>query len=244
VTIRAENVREADRRWENALPVEPGRYVKVSITDKGLGIPKEHLSRIFDPYFSTKPRGSGLGLATTYSIIKSHGGFLAVDSHLGRGTTLHINFPAACGRDVEDRFDASTRTNDSRHRVLLMDDEASIRILAANMLEFLGYDAEVVDDGGAAVARFKRALESGRPFDVVLLDLLIRGDLGGTDAVDRLGSLDPGVKTILMSGFAHDPVVTEFRAYGFSAVIIKPFTLRELNGTLQSVIAPSGWRVH
>jgi signal transduction histidine kinase len=95
ITIHAENVREVDRRWENALRVEPGRYVRVSIVDNGIGIPKEHLSRIFDPYFSTKQGGSGLGLATTYSIVKNHGGFLTVGSQLGSGTTIHINLPAA-----------------------------------------------------------------------------------------------------------------------------------------------------
>ncbi|HEY3044230.1 MAG TPA: ATP-binding protein [Vicinamibacterales bacterium] len=244
VTITAENVVEGHRRMENALPVEPRRYVRVSITDKGIGIPKEHLSRIFDPYFSTKQRGSGLGLATTYSIVKNHGGFLAVDSQLGRGTTVQINFPAAGSRAVEDQPVAAIRKSSSKHRVLIMDDEAAIRTLAANMLEFLGYETEVVDGGSAAVERFQRALESGHPFDVVLLDLSVPGDLGGTEAMDRLGSLDPGVKTILMSGFAQDPVVTQFRTYGFNAVITKPFSLQELSTTLHAVITPPEWRVH
>jgi PAS domain S-box-containing protein len=248
VTISAENVVEGDRRWENGLPVEPRRYVRVSIADKGIGIPKEHLSRIFDPYFSTKQRGSGLGLATTYSIVKNHGGFLAVDSQLGRGTTVQINFPAAGSRVVEEQPeehpDTTVHISDNRHRVLIMDDQASIRTLAANMLETLGYDTEVVEGGSAAVERFQRALESGHPFDVVLLDLSVPGDLGGREAIDRLGSLDPGVKTILMSGFAQDPVVTQFRSFGFNAVITKPFTLQELSTTLHSVIAPAGWRVH
>ena len=244
VTITAENVVEGDRRWEHALPVEPRRYVRVSIADKGIGIPKEHLSRIFDPYFSTKQRGSGLGLATTYSIVKNHGGFLTVDSQLGRGTTVHINFPAAGSRVVEEQPAATIRASGNKPRVLIMDDEASIRTLAANMLEFLGYETEVVDGGSAAVERFQSAMASGRPFDVVLLDLSVPGDLGGTEAVDRLGSLDPGVKTILMSGFAQDPVVTQFRTYGFSAVITKPFTLQELSTTVHSVITPPEWRVH
>jgi CheY-like chemotaxis protein len=245
VTISAENVVEGDRRWENALRVEPRRYVRISIVDKGIGIAKEHLSRIFDPYFSTKQRGSGLGLATTYSIVKNHGGFLAVDSQPGRGTTVHINFPAAASPDVEEQPDSAVRTAGSKQRVLIMDDEASVRTLASNMLEFLGYDAEVVDGGRAALERFERARATGRPFDVVLLDLSVPGDLGGTEAVDRLGILDPEVKTILMSGFAQHPAVTEFRSYGFNAVITKPFTLQELSSTLHSVItSPRAWRVH
>jgi len=244
VTVRAENILETDRRWENALRVEPRRYVRVSIVDKGIGIPKEHISRIFDPYFSTKPQGTGLGLATTYSIVKNHGGFLAVDSRPGQGTTVQINFPAAGSRDVEVQPEAPARTAGSKQRVLIMDDEASVRTLAANMLETLGYDAEVVASGSAAVERFERALASGQPFDVVLLDLSVPGDLGGTEAVDRLGALDPQVKTILMSGFSQHPAVTEFQTYGFKAVITKPFTLQELSATMHSVITPRDWRVH
>ena len=244
VTVRAENILETDRRWENALRVEPRRYVRVSITDKGIGIQKEHISRIFDPYFSTKPQGSGLGLATTYSIVKNHGGFLAVDSRPGQGTTVQINFPAAGGRDAEAQPESPVRTAGSKQRVLIMDDEASVRTLAANMLETLGYDAEVVASGSAAVERFERALASGQRFDVVLLDLSVPGDLGGTEALDRLGALDPEVKTILMSGFAQHPAVTEFQTYGFKAVITKPFTLQELSATMHSVITPRDWRVH
>jgi CheY-like chemotaxis protein len=242
ITVRAENILETDRRWENALRVEPRRYVRVSITDKGIGIPKEHISRIFDPYFSTKPQGSGLGLATTYSIVKNHGGFLAVDSRPGQGTTVQINFPAAGSRDVEVQPESPVRAAGSKQRVLIMDDEASVRTLAANMLETLGYDAEVVASGSAAVERFERALASGQPFDVVLLDLSVPGDLGGTEAVNRLGALDPEVKTILMSGFSQHPAVTEFQTYGFKAVITKPFTLQELSATMHSVITPRDWR--
>ena len=198
VTITAENVVEGDRRWEHALPVEPRRYVRVSIADKGIGIPKEHLSRIFDPYFSTKQRGSGLGLATTYSIVKNHGGFLTVDSQLGRGTTVHINFPAAGSRVVEEQPAATIRASGNKPRVLIMDDEASIRTLAANMLEFLGYETEVVDGGSAAVERFQSAMASGRPFDVVLLDLSVPGDLSvvGFDDLEEAEIVTPALTTI------------------------------------------------
>jgi len=244
VTITAENVLERDRRLEHALRVEPRAYVKVSIVDKGIGIPKEHLGRIFDPYFSTKQRGSGLGLAATYSIVKNHGGFLAVDSHTGRGTTVHINLPAAGSREVVAEPQAPLRVAGNKQRVLIMDDEASVRTLAANMLEFLGYDTEVVDGGSAAVERVERALASGRPFDVLLLDLIVPGDLGGAEAVDRLGVISPDVRTNLMSGVAQHSAVTEFREHGFDAVITKPFTLQELSATLHSVITARDYRVH
>jgi len=244
ITIRAENVCEVDRRWENALRVEPGRYVRVSIADKGIGIPREHLNRIFDPYFSTKQGASGFGLATTYSIVKNHGGFLAVDSQLGSGTTIQINFPAAGSLELPEQSDLITRGEGSRHRVLVMDDEAPVRRLTMNMLDFLGYDAEVTHSVGAAIERFRHALASDRPFDVVMLDLFVPGDIGGTEAMDQLGAIDPAVKAILMSGFGQDPVMAEFHAYGFRAVITKPFTLQELNATLHSVIASTAWRVH
>jgi two-component system cell cycle sensor histidine kinase/response regulator CckA len=157
---------------------------------------------------------------------------------------VQINFPAAGSRDAEVEPESPVRTAGSKQRVLIMDDEASVRTLAANMLETLGYDAEVVASGSAAVERFERALASGQRFDVVLLDLSVPGDLGGTEAVDRLGALDPEVKTILMSGFAQHPAVTEFQTYGFKAVITKPFTLQELSATMHSVITPRDWRVH
>jgi CheY-like chemotaxis protein len=246
VTIKAENVYEVDRRWENALRVEPGRYVRVSIVDKGVGIPREHRSRIFDPYFSTKQGGSGLGLATTYSIVKNHGGFLAVESQLGSGTTIQINFPAAGSLELRAQPDPVARAEGSRPRarVLVMDDEAPCRTLTMNMLDFLGYDAEVTPSVGAAVERFRHALTTDRPFDAVMLDLVVPGDVGGTEAMDQLGAIDPAVKAILMSGFGQDPAVAEFQAYGFRAVIAKPFTLQELNATLHSVIASTAWRVH
>jgi CheY-like chemotaxis protein len=244
ITIRAENVCEVDRRWENALRVEPGHYVKVSIIDKGIGIPKEHLSRIFDPYFSTKPGATGLGLATAYSIIKNHGGVLAVESQLGSGTAVQMSLPAAGRRDTSEQPDPVLRAKGGRRRVLVMDDEGPARTLTTNMLDFLGYDVAVTDSGSAAIEHFKEALNAGSPFDAVLLDLVVPGDIGGVETMDKLGALDPEVKAILMSGLGQHPAVTEFRAYGFRAAITKPFTLHELNVTLRSVITSTAYRVH
>ena len=122
-----------------------------------------------------------------------------------------------------------------------MDDEVSIRTLALNMLEFLGYEAEVVDSGSAAVERFARA---HKQFDVVMLDLIVPGDMGGNEAIQRLAGINPAVKAIFVSRYAQDSVMTEFRDYGFQAVITKPFTLQELSATLRSVIGPGGWRIH
>jgi len=246
VTVRAENTFELTSRAQHALRVEPGPYLRVSIVDRGIGIPAEHLPRIFDPYFSTKQQGSGLGLATTHSIVKTHGGFIGVDSQLGRGTTIDVHFPAPI---AVERRDARARVRDGearrgRPRVLVMDDEASVRALATNMLKFLGYDAEVVDGGKAALDRFTHARESGRPFDAVMLDLVVPRDLGGRDAIGLLTAVDPGVKAILVSGYAQDETISSFREFGFAAAMTKPYTLQELRVTLESVITAPGWRVH
>jgi PAS domain S-box-containing protein len=239
ISVTAENAVEADRRCEYSLPVVPGNYLRVSIVDEGIGIPREHIGRIFDPYFSTKQRGSGLGLATTYSIVKNHGGFLVIDSNLGRGTTVRVSLPASSNRVLQRPALPPAALAGGRRRVLVMDDEASIRTLARNMLQFLGYDAEVVDSGSAAVECFAH-----KKFDVVMLDLLVPGEMGGKEAMRRLAGMNPSVKAILVSGYSKDSVIADFRDYGFQAVMAKPFTLQELSATLSSVIGPPSWRVH
>jgi len=239
ITVTAENVVEADRRSECALPVVPGNYLQVSIVDEGIGIPREHIGRIFDPYFSTKQRGSGLGLATTYSIVKNHGGFLVIESNLGRGTTVRVSLPASSSHALYQPVEPMAHRSGARRRVLVMDDEASIRTLTSNMLQFLGYDAEVVDSGSAAIERFAH-----KKFDVVMLDLIVPGEMGGKEAMRRLAGINPSVKAILVSGHTRDPVLADFRDHGFQAVIAKPFTLQELSATLCSVIGTPGWRVH
>jgi len=199
---------------------------------------------VFDPYFTTKPGATGLGLATTYSIVKNHGGFLNVKSQPDMGTTIQMSWPTADRRETIEQPDALVRAGGNRRRVLIMDDEACVRTLATNMLDFLGYDAEVVHSGKSAVESFEQARAHGTPFDVVLLDLLVPGDIGGVEAMNHLEAIDPTVKAILMSGLGQDPAVTEFQAHGFRAAIAKPFTLQELNATLHSVINSTAWRVH
>jgi two-component system, cell cycle sensor histidine kinase and response regulator CckA len=243
VAVRAENVFQLTGKSLHALHVEPGRYVRVTIADQGIGIPKEHLARIFDPYFSTKQRGSGLGLATTYSILKNHGGLIGVESQLGRGTTMEVLFPASARNDDRDARALVVSSGHGR-RVLVMDDEASVRTLAANMLEFLGYDAEIVDNGSAAIERLKRAVGSKRPFDAVMLDLVVPGEMGARETIDHLTGIDPAVRAVVVSGYAQDAAVSSYRDYGFVAAMNKPYTLQELQATLETVITASPWRIH
>jgi PAS domain S-box-containing protein len=246
IEVAARNVFEPDGRTERALRLSRGPHVRVSITDKGIGIAQEHLDRIFDPYFTTKQRGSGLGLATAYSIIKHHGGAVAVESCLGRGTAVHITLPAVAGVETCDPADLLMVSQGGPHRILVMDDESSIRRLAINMLEALGYDGEVVQTGSAAVDRFRRALDDGHPFDIVMLDLIVPGEMGGKEAMGRLAAIDPTVKGIVISGYAQDTVLTDYQRHGFKAALSKPFSLQELRTCLQSLLASStsGWQVH
>jgi CheY-like chemotaxis protein len=244
VEVRAENIVEPARRYEYALPVEPGPYVRISIVDCGIGIPAENLGSIFDPYFTTKQKGSGLGLATAYSIIKSHGGYVAVESKLGVGTTVQVNFPAATTREAEHMVEPAGIVWTDKGRVLVMDDDPAIRTLTANMLEFLGYDTELAVDGSQAVECYRRAIANGRPFDSVILDLIVPGGMGAKETVAQLNELHPGVHAILASGYAQDPAVIQYRDSGFTAAIAKPFTLEELSRTLGSVAPRRSLTLH
>ncbi len=246
IRIVAQNVLESGERCEYALRVAEGRYVRISIADRGIGIPDEHLSKIFDPYFSTKQGGRGLGLATVYSIVKNHGGYVSVDSRLGQGTTVHVNLPASTGGVVEEPGDLSWTepVQTGRGHILVMDDEKPIQLLTVNLLALLGYAAESVDHGAAAVERYVRAKQSGHPFDAVLLDLAVPGGMGGREAIQRLREIDPAVKAIVVSGYAQDPVMSEFRDYGFNGVIAKPFTLQELMTAVHGVVHAPAFRVH
>jgi two-component system cell cycle sensor histidine kinase/response regulator CckA len=235
IHVSAENVAEIGTRSEHERPIKSRPYVKISITDTGIGIPKENLGSIFDPYFSTKQRGSGLGLASSHSIVKNHGGYISVESTLGRGTMVCVSLPASDGRDADDAPDPPRIAHGRNNRILVMDDEAAIRTLTANMLEFLGYDAEVVSNGSAAARRYARAKVKGRPFDSVILDLIVPGSISGKETMERLIRIDPAVKAILVSGYAQDVTMTDFRAYGFTAALPKPFTLDELSRTLRSI---------
>jgi CheY-like chemotaxis protein len=245
IEIRAENVCEAGQRWERSLSVEPGRYVRVSISDRGIGIPDEHLSRIFDPYFTTKQSGRGLGLATSYSIIKNHGGFVAVDSKAGRGTTIAVSLPASFRREIAEPAATGSSLRHVKRRVLVMDDEASSRSLAVKMLTFLGHEAEVVSDGSTAVERYRHALRNGERYAAVILDLMVPSGMGAREAVELLTEMDPSVNAIVISGSAQDQVMTAFKDHGFKAVIGKPFTLEEFSRTLNAVIPPQQtWTIH
>ena len=217
-------------------PLKPGRFVSVVIKDEGVGIPESHLARIFDPYFTTKQTGSGLGLATTHSIIAKHGGHISVVSQPGRGTAFTIYLPASDKLLVDKTASRETAPPKGTGTVLVMDDDAGICKMAARQLEKLGYHACVAEDGEAAISMYQRAMEEGSPFSAVIMDLTIPGGMGGKEAVGQLLKRDPKAVVLVSSGYANDPVIANCTAYGFKGAVPKPFTLKELGQALEAVL--------
>jgi signal transduction histidine kinase/ActR/RegA family two-component response regulator len=215
------------------LPIKPGRYIGISITDQGIGIAEEYLSKIFDPYFTTKQKGSGLGLATSYSIIKRHYGHITVESRLGVGTTFHIYLPAS-EKAIPEKEEF--RLIKGQGRILVMDDEAPLRRTVGKMLERLGYEAEFAKDGNEAIDMVKKGKEVKKPYDAVILDLTIPGGMGGKECITKLLEIEPGIKAIVSSGYSEDPVLANFQEYGFKGVMPKPFAALSLSKVLHDVL--------
>ena len=213
-----------------------GDLVEISIRDQGAGIPPEHLTKIFDPYFTTKDKGSGLGLATVYSIIKNHGGLIRVQSEVGKGTTFLIYLPASHAAVEEPKssvMPAATR----KGRILIMDDEEVIRVVAGELLAALGHDVAFAKTGEEALDTYRAALEVDRPFDVVILDLTIRGGMGGMEALLELVKIDQNIKAVVSSGYSDDAALSNYRKQGFRSFLKKPYNVEELQRTLNSLLA-------
>ncbi len=232
VEIRAENVTLLK---EQVVSLEPGRYIRLSITDSGIGIPKDHLTKIFTPYFTTKQRGSGLGLATSYSIINKHGGVIIVESEIGRGTTFNIYLPAS-DKEIPKKEKKSMTTITGSGKILVMDDEEFIRNTAGEMLAAVGYTVGYANDGGEAIDLYIRARESGEPYDLIIMDLTIPGGMGGVETIQKLLEIAPDAKAIVSSGYANGPIMADFKEYGFKGVIAKPYRTDELCKVVQTVI--------
>ncbi len=231
VCIDAQNV---VMRRDNALKLGPGKYVVISIKDTGPGIPAEYISRVFDPFFTTKEEGSGLGLCTSYSIIKKHDGRITAESKPDAGALFTIYLPASAqniwkARDKEDDLIRG------KGKIMVMDDEELIRDLAAGMLNMLGYDCALAKDGLEGLEAYKRGMETGASFDAVIMDMTIPGGMGGTETVAMLQDMDPSVKAIVSSGYSNDPVMSDYKQYGFQGVLIKPYTIQDLSKVLNKV---------
>lgn len=223
------------------FPITPNDYVVITFRDEGVGIPPEHLARIFDPYFTTAEMGSqkgkGLGLTIAYSIVKKHGGYTFVDSILGKGTTVRVLLPSI-KIDSTGEHQVTAAQPFSGKKILLMDDEEMLREMAERMLTGMGFAVTLAPDGNSAVTQFNQALLMGSRYDAVILDLTIPGGIGGSEVVKILGHLDPHLKAIVSSGYSDDPVVANYRKYGFTASLSKPYDLESLQRLLEQVLGP------
>jgi signal transduction histidine kinase/CheY-like chemotaxis protein len=219
-------------------PLVPGRYVRLSFTDNGAGISPEIVARIFDPYFTTKKSGSGLGLATVYSIVKKHQGHVEVTSQPGQGTTFTVWLPAADEPAAESEAPKVTAhvAPKKSARVLLMDDEPSIRMLGATMLKRMGLEVTAVNDGSAVVSEYASATASGQRYDLVILDLTVPGGMGGAEAMEQLRAMDANVRAIVSSGYSSDPVMANYQRHGFQGRVPKPYVTEDLSSVVKKVL--------
>lgn len=218
------------------LPLTPGRYVKITIADTGSGIPRENLARVFDPYFTTKAKGSGLGLSTALSIIRKHSGHIEVESESGKGTSVHIYLPAS-DKSLNGYTTGSHQPLHGSGRILVMDDEEAILDMASALLTHFGYRPGVARDGEEAIALYKEAAAKNDPFAVVIMDLTIPGGMGGKETIARLHEFDPFVRAVVSSGYSTDPIVANFRQYGFVGILTKPYTAKEMSEVIKKVLS-------
>ena len=231
VDISARNV-ELENKPGALLP--GGRYVKVTISDHGSGIPADIATKIFDPYFTTKPVSSGLGLSISFSIVKKHGGMLHLEQTSPAGAAFAFYLPAAPAEPpLVDLMGNGPGVPSALQRILVMDDEEGIRELTSQLLNTLGYEVTAVSDGVEAINTYERAMRRGENFQAVILDATIRGGMGGLATIARLRNIDPSVVAIICSGYSDEAALAEFLQYGFRGALPKPFTRRDLAEVLQ-----------
>jgi PAS domain S-box-containing protein len=219
----------------DALPLKAGRYLKISISDQGSGIPEENLAKIFDPYFTTKKKGSGLGLASCFSIVKQHDGLISVESVVGSGTTFHVFLPSTT-KELPQESARKETPYLAKGKILVMDDDEAVRDVIGEMLRSSGYEVEFALGGAQAIAMYREAMVGGSSFDLVVMDLTIPGEMGGKEAIRILKESDSHIKAIVSSGYSNDPVMANFREYGFMGIINKPYRITELVDTLRMVL--------
>jgi PAS domain S-box-containing protein len=243
IRIRAENVDSVPGENRQVSGNGGAKYVKVSIQDQGVGIAKEILPQVFDPYFSSKQmgqeKGMGLGLTVAYSIIKNHGGSIDIASQPNTGTTVSMYLPASDRQIVSPEAGAEL-TPMANNKILVMDDEAMLRDVTRDILEMVGYRVETACNGEEAIQIYTQAQRGDSPFGAVILDLTVKGGMGGRETIKRLQEIDPDIKAIVVSGYSNDPVMSNFKEYGFFDALHKPYRLEDLERSLRAVAHACG----
>ncbi|HBL35923.1 MAG TPA: hypothetical protein DDZ55_03845 [Firmicutes bacterium] len=222
---------------QNKLWLRPGNYVRVEFEDQGRGISEDVLSKVFDPYFTTKKGGTGLGLSSSYYIIQNHNGYLGAQSREGDGSTFYFYLPATVEPPVAE-IRQQGFISSGTGKLLLMDDELLILTSLREFLERCGYQVAIAKDGAEAVIFYEQAKKAGAPFDLVMLDLTVPGGIGGKEAVRMILAIDPEAKVIASSGYSDDPVMLDYRNFGFSGVVSKPFKMEALSALIKSLLKP------
>ncbi len=227
---------EKDLTAEFPLNTKEGDFVRITIQDNGIGISRDILTKVFDPYFTTKQDGSGLGLAICHSIIHKHGGDIKVQSNPGKGTVFTIYLPADPLADLTDVKEQKPRPTIKAARIIVMDDEEMVRNMIREQLSILGHEAVLAVDGKQAIKKYQELQKNNKEIDLIITDLTIPGGMGGREAAEKLLQINPDLKIIVASGYSNDPVVANFRDYGFCAAITKPFNLEELRRGIESAL--------
>ena len=229
ITIFARNV---EMKTGNELMLAPGSYIQITIKDTGPGIEAKKLGKVFDPYFSTKYKGSGLGLSVALSIIEKHNGKITVDAKPDKGTSFYLYLPAS------DKAPTPTEKPDApifsgRGRILVMDDEDFIRDISILMLSEMGFDVDTAKDGKEAISLYQASMDAGRPYDAIIMDLTVPGGMGGKETIEELAAMDENVNAIVSSGYSTDPVMSNYHAYGFKGAIKKPYMMQDMSEALE-----------
>ena len=231
VSISAKNMLIPEN---NPLAIPEGQYVTITIKDEGYGIEKSHLNKVFDPFFTTKQNGTGLGLATSYSIIRKHNGHIKVEAEIGKGSTFTIYIPADLPSTTSDIHEPGPEKL-SGGRILVMDDQELVRNTVMTMLSRLGYEVDSAVDGSEAISKYSSAMNASKPYNAVILDLTIPNGMGGMETMKELQKIDPDVTAIVSSGYSNAPVMADYSMYGFAGVMMKPYSISQLSDLLREI---------
>ncbi|MBE9535705.1 MAG: PAS domain-containing protein [Proteobacteria bacterium] len=236
VTIKADNIIINEDRCRS---LKNGKYIKIIIKDKGCGIKKENLHKIFEPYFTTKESGTGLGLATSFSIIKKHHGHIEIESEPDMGTKVQLYLPASTHKKLAAQKKETTRKfrGKSLGKILIMDDDEIVcQALELLLKKTTDYETVFAKDGAETIRLYKKAKRAANPFGAVIMDLTIPGGMGGKETIEKLKRFDPNVKAIVCSGYSEDPVMSDYRNYGFCDMLAKPYRIEDMKKKLENLI--------